>query len=276
MSLANKLENTYLNILRYLILAVATISMIVVFIAGFMALSAAFSSPPREPVQVKLEDRFNKLNKGFNIKNFRNDNASQSEEKPKTQLQEQKSAPVEKPAEDPFLVLIRNRSEKIADNFASYMKIVQNTDSDKEQLQRYFLSYPSNMRLKGDKNVYTFYFETLNSLSEELVKQAPEMAKLSDNKKIDPDKLLSWHLKQINQIIASVHEENDRRETEFKEKQVTYYKNKTSIYKYAITAASALGIFLCIIMLFVMVKIERNLRPLQQIVDGGKGSSMRE
>jgi hypothetical protein len=270
MSLAKKLENTYLNILRYVILAIATISIIAVLITGFMALNAALSLPPKEPKQVKFEDKVNDLNKGITLENFKNDNQPQQ---PQNQSQEQKKAPVEKSEEDQFRVFIKTSAGKIADNFITYAKTVSNVDMDKEQTEKVIMSYPFDKGLRRDKVVLTFYFETLISLSGELVKKAPEMAKLPEDKKIKPVIIMNWHLNRVNKAIRTVDEANLQRNAEFREKQGEYSMKKASIYKNVIMAGYAFGIFLFIIILFVMVKIERNLRPLQQIADNGKGST---
>jgi hypothetical protein len=271
MSFANKLENTYLNILRYVILTVATISIIAVLIASFMAVRATSYSPPKEPNQIKFENRVNDLNKGFTLENFKKDNPTQAVEQSQTQSPEQTNAPVEKPKEDPFREFIKNSATKIANNFATYLNKPELVDNENWKI--IFLAYPFKNEFKGDQPVLTFYFNTLNSLSAELAKK-PEVAKpYPDNQgSILIDKLLTWHLKQVNKAITTVDEENAKLQAEFKEKYDKYLAQKASIYTYAIAAGSAFGIFLCIIMLFVMVKIERNLRPLQQIVDSRKGS----
>ena len=269
MSFTNKLETTYLNILRYVILAVATLSLIAVLIAGAMALSAALASPPKAPEQIKFEDRVNDLKKGFTIENFKKDNPPKTGEKPQEQSQETTTTPVEKPQEDSFRGFIKSSVAKIADNFITYEKVVHNRDLLKERVENFLEAFPFNNGLRN-KTVITFYYETFIPLSGELAKQAPEIAKLSEDKKINIDILLNWHLKQVNAAIETVNEANAKLNTEFKEKQIAYFAKKTSIYKYASIAGSAFGIFLFIIMLFIMVKIERNLRPLQQIADNGK------
>ncbi len=98
------------------------------------------------------------------------------------------------------------------------------------------------------------------------------MAKLPEEKKVNTDKLLEWHSKQVTKAVEAIDEAKAQRNTEFQKKQEAYIEEKTLTFTYACVAGGAFGLFLVIIMLSIMVKIERNLRPLEQMVDNGKTS----
>jgi len=269
MSLSNKLENAYLSILRYVILAVATLSLIVVVIAAGMMAKAAFSSPPKAPEKIKFEDRVKDLNKGFTVDDFKKDDLSKTEKKADDESDESTKAPV-KPKDDAFATSIKTNISKIADNFVTYERTVNNLDLNKERLQALLLSIPVTTGVRREKPVMTFYFETLNTLSGDLARQAPGIAKLPVEKRIISDKLLDWHSKQVKKAVEAVDEANAQLNIEFQKKQEAYLEKKTRIFTYACVAGGAFGLFLAIIMLSIMVKIERNLRPLQQMVSNGR------
>jgi len=269
MSFSNKLENTYLNILRYVILIVATVSLVAVAIAGSMAINAAFSSPPKEPEKIKFEDRTNDLKKGFTIGNFKKDSPTKTEVKP----QAPDKASEEKQKDDSFRALLKDSISKIADNFIIYEREIRKAEMDKGKLENFIANYPFNSGLRREKQIITFYFDTLASLTGDLANQTKEIAKLPEEKRINPDKLLEWHLQQVNRAVETVDEARAQRDIEFLKQQEAYAGKKASTYTYISAAGGAFGIFLVIIMLFIMVKIERNLRPLQQMVDSGKNTS---
>lgn len=268
MSLSNKLENAYLSILRYVILAVASLSLIVVVIAAGMMLRAALSSPPKAPEKIKFEERAKDLKKGFTVDDFKKDDLPKTEKKVEDESDESTKAPV-KPKDDAATSVKANIS-KIADNFITYERTVNNLDLNKERLQALLLSIPVNTGVRREKPVMTFYFETLNTLSGDLARQAPEIAKLPVEKRVISDKLLDWHSNQVKKAVEAVDEANAQLNIEFQKKQEAYLEKKTRIFTYACVAGGAFGLFLVIIMLSIMVKIERNLRPLQQMVGNGR------
>jgi len=271
MSLSNKLENAYLGILRYVILVVATLSLIVVVIAAGMMLKAVLSSPPKAPEKVKFEDKVRDLKKGFTVDDFKKDDQQKAEKKVEDEQEGPGKAPTS-PKDDSFVTSVRNNVSKIADNFIAYEKAVNNNELNKERLQNVLLNAPGRTGVRQEKSIVAFYFETLSVLSTDLARQAPEFAKLPVEKRIISDRLLDWHAAQVNKAVEAVDEANAQRNAEFQKKQETYIEKKTLIFKYACVAGGAFFLFLIIIMLSIMVKIERNLRPLQQIVDNGKTS----
>ena len=265
MSLANKLENTYLGILRYVILAIATLSLVAVVIAGVMTVTAILSKPPKAPETIAFEDQVKGFKKGFTVEDFKKADLSKAE-KPS---QEPAGTPPTESKEDDFRS-IKNNMAKTADNIVAYQRTVYNIDFDKEKLRLFLANYPGNNGVRTEKPVFAFYFETLLALSGDLAKQAPQIAQLPEEKKIQIDALLKWHSQQVTETVESVDKVNAQRTAEFEKQQETYIEKKTSIFTYAAFAGGAFGTFLIIIMLFIMVKIERNLRPLQQLVDSGR------
>jgi len=261
MSFSNKLETAYLNILRYFILAVATVSLIAVVIAGGMAISAAFSKPPKAQEKIKFEDMAKDLKKGFTVEEFRKDGLPKAEENP------QEQTPAQKPVDNAFREFIGSTVSKIADNFITYQKAVSNIELNKEKLEAFIVNFPFKEGIRQDKSVITFYFETLVPLSDDLSKQAPAIANLPEENRLNLDNIMMWHLKKVNKTVETVDETNVRQDAEFQRKQDAYLEKKALTYTFAIFAGAAFGIFLIVIMLFIMVKIERNLRPLQQIAD---------
>lgn len=271
MSLSNKLENAYLGILRHVILVVATLSLVVVVIAGGMMLKAVFSSPPKAPEKVKFEDKGRDLKKGFTVDDFKKGDQQKAEKKVEDGQERQGKTPAS-PKDNSFATSVRNNISKIADNFIAYEKAVNNNELNKEKLQNFLLSAPVRTGVRQEKPVVAFYFETLNELSGDLAKQAPEIAELPIEKRIVSDRLLDWHAAQVNKAVEAVDEANAQRNAEFQKKQEAYMEKKTLTFTYASVAGGAFVLFLAIIMLSIMVKIERNLRPLQQIVHNGKTS----
>jgi len=262
MSFTNKLEASYLNILRHLLLVVATISLIAVLIASGMALRASLSSPPQEPKQVKIEDKANDLKKAFNVENFKKDT---------TKTDEKSIGPMGKSEPEAFQIFLDNSIKSIASNLISYELAINKKDlqENRQGIEEVLRKMPlkEGVLKKTSESILTFYYETLILLTGELKRQAPEIAKLPEDKKIQIGPVLLWHARQVNQAVTTIDEANAQQKDMFERQQIAYFEKKASILKYATIAGSALGIFLVIIMLFIIVKIERDLRPLQEIAD---------
>ncbi len=267
MSLANKLENTYLSILRYAILVIATLALVAVVITGLMALSSAMSFEPSKPTYTTMSDKSSEFKKEFSLDSFRKDNSPKEEAKPAPKEQ----APAPAPKEDSFQKYVKDSAEKVNNVLLKYFRVVEGKELDKDRTLSILINYPSSNGIY-DQDTQKFYWETLISVANELDKQIDSIAK-DATKKIDVNDLLRWHANQVKKAIKKLNDENAEKDLKYKQKMAKYYADKASVPGLLMTAAGALGTFLAIIMTFLMVKIEINLRPLKEIAEAKKLSN---
>lgn len=261
MSLATKLEGTYLNILRYAILVGATIALVTVVITGLLALGSAISSEPSKPTATEFSDRANDYKKDFSLSAFRSDSAPKPVKKEEAKQPEQTSAP----KEDSFQKFSKEHADKIASIIVKYFQEVDGKPYDKDRISNIVFNYPRNNGLYK-QDVQKFYFETLLVLANELEKEIPSI-KSDANKKIDIDKLLQWHIGKVYDALDRLKEENIEKQKKYQQKYADYLTSKASVAGYLITAGSAFAVFLAIIWTLLLVKIELNLRPIREIAD---------
>jgi len=265
MSLATKLEGTYLNILRYAILIGATIALGTVVITGLLALGSSIGGEPTKPNTVEFSERANDYKKDFSLDAFRSDNAPKETKKEETK-QEQPSAP----KEDSFQKFSKEHSDKIATIIVRYFQEVEGTQNNLERISDIINNYPRNNGIYK-QDIQKFYFETLLSVANELDKEIPKI-KLDGTKKIDIDKMLQWHIRKVYEAVDKLKEENAAKFKKYQQKYADYLASKAAVPGYLIAAASAFGVFLAIIWTLLLVKIELNLRPIKEIAESSKTS----
>jgi hypothetical protein len=169
MSLATKLEGTYLNILRYAILIGATIALATVVITGLLALGSSIGGEPKKPTAVEFSERANDYKKDFSLDVFRSDNAPKEVKKEEAK-QEQPSAP----KEDSFQKFSKEYSDKIATIIVRYFQEVDGTQNNLERISDIINNYPRNNGIYK-QDIQKFYFETLLSVANELDKEIPKI-----------------------------------------------------------------------------------------------------
>lgn len=265
MSFANKLESTYLSILRYVILVGATIALVIVGIAGLLALGSILSSEPAKPTATEFSERVSEYKKDFSLGAFRNDSAPKSVNKEESKQQEQ---PV--PKEDSFQKSGKDNADKIAQIIVKYQQQVFNQNLDQTRVAGIILNIPRNNGLYN-KDVQKFYFETLLDISNQVDKEIPEVAKDS-TKEFDIQKLVDWHLAKVRAETDKLDAENQEKIKKYQESVSKYLEKKAALAGYVSLATSAFGVFLAIIWTLLLVKIELNLRPIKEFSDSKKSS----
>jgi hypothetical protein len=118
-----------------------------------------------------------------------------------------------------------------------------------------------DLKLKDDDEL-RLYLATLETLSADLAKSGREQAALPEERRIDPYLLLRWHAETMQRAFQTVHQENARLQKSYQQRLIDYENRHTRIVSYIGVAAGAVAIFVFTIFLFVIIRIERDLRAM--------------
>lgn len=251
MSILNKVENAYLTILRLVALTGATLALILAIGMGISAASKLLNPEPKDEHSTELITSQNKPNLDAFIKqNKPADNTKEGEEKlSKTENK------------------INNSDLDASVNNLSKYFIVVNQGSVKIDVFREYLIKGSSALPEQTKNAY---FKSLNEFSAQLLTKSAEQSALVEalqvagkEKKDDPrfidfDTVIQWHLIQFADIV-------DKHNAEIEQKKQEYASAKESGTQELYIAAGSFGAFLLVVFIFIIIKIERNLRGISVI-----------
>lgn len=245
MSFLNKVENVYLTILRLVVLMGATLALISAIILGGSAASKLLSAEPKntDPVLVTPENT-PKLDAFMASKNP----AAQTPKEAK------KSKELEGETKNPDI-------DASVKNISQYIREVLQGDPDTSKLRAFVVEKASKLPNKTQNA----YLKSLNEFSAELLKKiaaqktivaAAQSAGQEPNNApgfIDLDEALQWHLVQFAEIV-------DKNNAEIEQKQQEYILAKAAGTQELYIAAGSFATFLLVVFLFIIIKIERNLR----------------
>lgn len=251
MSILNKVENAYLTILRLVALTGATLALIFSVVLGFSAASKLISQEPKDIASAAL------------------------------------ITPQNSPRLDVFLA--QNKPEahapENAENLNGLEGKIKNSDLDAAvmNISKYYIGVfevsldHNNVRdllIKGasifPEQAQKDYFKSLNEFSAELLNKVAEQKALFSATQatgqeantapgfIDLDSAIKWHLAQFSGIVEKNNVENEQKQ---QEQVLTKESGTQELY----IAAGSFGIFLLVVFIFIIIKIERNLRGISTI-----------
>jgi hypothetical protein len=248
MSILNKVENTYLTILRLVALTGATLALIFAVVLGFSGASKLINSEPKDTPSVPIT-----------AQNYPKLDAFVSQNKPEPHSQE-KTENLNK-LEDK----IKNSDlDAAAMNVSKYyMGVFEGTSLDHNKVRELMVK-EANIFPEETQNAY---FKSLNEFSAELLKKIAEQKSLVTAAQaagqdvntapglIDIDSALKWHFDRFSAMV----EEN---KVEIEQRQQEYASAKASGTQELYIAAGSFGAFLLVVFIFIIIKIERNLRGI--------------
>lgn len=232
-----KLENAYLAILRFVIIAVGGVLLVTVAILGFNSLKAIQFEPVAKEITPQVSEQ--ELIKGII-------------EKPSSQAAETHSNNSDAPAIDPNLVF----SERTAYAVVSFLEKFPDKaqGADKAQVLE-IVKRKANSQ--GDPKLITLYAKGLadsieKTLSDKSVNNAGQATSPLDV----VNKALTIFDEKFNAQIMKANTENTAN-------QMKYMQEKADGMKSLYVSAGAFISFLMIVFLSIIIRIERNLRHLE-------------
>jgi hypothetical protein len=254
MALEDKIESLYLSIWRGVVLSIATIALIVAALASFAAVNGLFQREPYRPVAVKIEDRNAALKEELSLDSFKNSETSGFFEQP---------AKDRKPDSGRSLNSLINESlRKISENLDRYVQTAfPGRSPNRAATTANVKNMMKELKLANDVHV-KFYLSTLETLSQELTKLGSEQANLAEEKRITPDRLLRWHAETVQGALQAIDQENEKLQRAYQQQVVDYANNRSRIVSYISVAAGALALFVFTVFLFLIIKIERDLKMM--------------
>lgn len=247
MSILNKIENAYLTILRLVVLTGATLALILAVILGLSAASKLLSSEPKDAALVLVTPQNEPKLNAFLASKSPEAHTLGKAENPKKQ---------EAKTNSPDL-------DAAAKNISQYYRGVFQGDLDHNKVRDIFIEKSNALPEKTQNS----YFKSANDFSIELLKKVAEQKALVATAQaagqeannapgfIDIDAAIQWHLIQFAEIA-------DKNSAEITQKQQEYVLAKASGTQELYIAAGSFVAFLFVVFLFIIIKIERNLRDI--------------
>lgn len=252
MAFEDKIENLYLKVWKAVILCVATAALIAAIAAAAAAINGLFVDAPYPPVEVSPEDRGEVLLQELSLENFKEADA---------QAAEPAKARNPQPSREPGIVP-GDSLRRISSNLDNYVKTAFPRSSPIREATEWNVKHVmKELKLKDDGQL-KLYLTTLEALSADLAKTGGEQAVLPEDKRINPHKMLRWHAETVQRTFQTVDQENAKLQKNYQQQLVDYANRHTRIMSYIGVAAGAVAIFVFTIFLFVIIRIERDLRAM--------------
>lgn len=230
----NRLEGLYLNILRVVIIVLATVLLVAatigLVIAGPMLLSSFGGETNAE-----------RLVSGDNLQTYLG-NGSGAQSGASSAMD---TAEVEQRAAE-----ADRRYREAATNIARYMKAKAGVEIVEPAVTDYLQGKGDQLPMGlGDK-----YADSVLGLSQDLVR-SPATTPL-----VDVDQLIEWHHARFAQAADEAAQRDALKQAEAMQRRITAVAAATG-------AVVLFGMFLLMVFVFVLVKIERNLRLVPVLLD---------
>jgi len=251
MSFEDRIENLYLAVWRAVVLSVATIALIASITAGAAAVRSIMAEPPVPPAPNRPEERDEALMQAVTLEKFKLVEHGGPAPWPGGATARGSGEPG---AADAVRRISRNLDEYVKNAFPAVAPVPEATEWTVEQVMKGL-----DLRSDAERRVY---LATLEALSEQLLRAAPEQSKLPEERRIDPHRVLRWHAGHVERFLRSIEEENERRKNLYEQRLTDYANRQTRILGYLGIAGGALAVFVAGIFLFVIIRIERDLRTM--------------
>jgi hypothetical protein len=252
MATEDRIEALYLNVWRGIVFFVATASLLVAVVASLTAVSGLLGSTPSQPVANRVEDRVDQIRKSLSLDHFRSAEANVSE-RPAAKW---KGQPRERNPEQANEEALR----RIIDNLEGYNRTAfPERPPNREVIRLTIRNLISDPRLAPEAH-RTLYLTTLEALSADLAKTGAAQAQLPEEKRMDADRLVRWHAAVVQRALHTVEQENATLEHRYERQLADYANRHARVLSYAGVAAGAFAIFVLTVFLFLLIKIERDLK----------------
>ncbi|WP_432722670.1 hypothetical protein R0381_001540 [Jeongeupia wiesaeckerbachi] len=233
-----KLENAYLAILRFVVIAVAGLLLIMVVILGLNSLKALQSEPAATETTHVVSEQ---------------DLIQSITAKPGVQQQQAPKASNDMAAKDPNAVFYERAATAMTNFIKSLDKNAQNIDNAE------FIAYAKQTAESlGEPKLTAEYAKNFADAMEKTLKD-PSVIKVAQTTSVQHviQKVVGDFFQQFK---ANVEQEKAQRATKQQEYLVKKAEGMQSLY----IAAGAFASFLMIVFLSVIIRIERNLRNLEK------------
>ena len=275
-----KIEKFYLGILRWLLLIAATVSLLVFFVGLIWSGIYYFSNPPTEPNEPNYTSYEKGLTNKIKFSKYKNE-IDEKIEKEKTLKMAQELLPKEKTPVKTEIVkteIVKTEFELFVDESVAKVTIIliemlnkfnpdrKYDEYDEKEITSIVKSFPERHTVNADEVIRRYYWEKLpifiqNYKEDYLKKENPE--------KNDYEAIFKWYANEIKNEIQTVDDDNElkddiyeRKVSEHERKVDKHYNNKSQAPLIISVAGGAIGSFVLLIFIFIIVKIERNLRKL--------------
>ncbi|MGZ8160564.1 MAG: hypothetical protein ACXWT1_04690 [Methylobacter sp.] len=251
MSILNKVENAYLTILRLVALTGATLALIFAVCLGVSAASKLIAPEPKDTPSALITTQDSPKLDAFLVSN-----------KPKAQT----TGKVENLNESGDKIKNSDLDASAMNITKYYMGVFEGSNLDHNTI-RDLIVKGANIFPEETKNAY---FKSLNEFTAELLKKIAEQKALVTAAQtagqdvntasgfIDIDSAIKWHFDRFSAMV----EEN---KAGIEQKQQEYASAKASGTQELYIAAGSFGAFLLVVFIFIIIKIERNLRGISVI-----------
>lgn len=251
MSVEERIENVYLTVWRAVVLCVATVALITALIAGAAAVRSVMAEPPVPPAPTKPDERDEALLQAVTLEKFKHAERGGPAPWPDSAAPRSGGEPG---VAEAVRRAARNLDEYVKSAFAAVVPVPEATEWTVEQVMK-------SLDLRSDVE-RRIYLVTLEALSEQLVRAAPEQSKLPEERRIDPHRMLRWHAGHVERFLRAIEDENESRKNVYEQRLTDYANRQTRILGYLGIAGGALAVFVAGIFLFVIIRIERDLRTM--------------
>ena len=252
MPFEDRIENLYLKVWKAVILCVATVALIAAIGASVAAINGLFVEAPHPPPQVKPEDRGDALRQAVSIDKFQ-----QADPRAPGAATRDNPGPNSGPG-----MAISDSLRKISSTLDNYIRSAFPPTSPIPEATEWSVRHVmKDVKLRNEAQL-RLYLASLEALSAELAKAGSAQAVLPEDRRMDPYRLLRWHAETVQRAFQAVDQENAKLQKSYQQKLIDYENRHTRIMSYIGLAAGAVAIFVFTIFLFVIIRIERDLRAM--------------
>jgi hypothetical protein len=251
MSSGGSADHVHRGIWKSLLLGLAAIALVAALIASALAINGLLAAVPQAPADLRPDGRGETLPQSLTLERFR------LSEMRRTLPWKSEDAPQSGTDTAVFESL-----QRIARNLDSYVKNAFPPAAPLPEATEWSLAHVmKRLELKDDAEV-KFYLGTLESLSSQLASVAPEQALLPVERRIDPNRVLSWHAERVQRVLSALEQDNARLQRSYQQRVVEYANRQARALTYAGIAAVAVFVFISALFLFFIIRIERDLHTM--------------
>ena len=280
--IGEKIEKFYLEILRWLLLIAATVSLVVFFVGLIWSGIYYFSNPPNKPNKSSYISYEKGLSNKIKFSEYKDEieNKIKKEKQIKKDqelLSKEKTA-IKKESKEKTAEIVKTEFELIVDE--SVAKVTINLiemlnkfnpdrkydEYDEKEITSIVKSFPDRHTVNADEVIRRYYWEKLLIFIQDYKE---DYLKTENPEKNDYEAIFKWYANEVKKEIQAVNDDNelkddiyDKKVSEHERKVSEHYNNKLQSPLIISVAGGAIGSFVLLIFIFIIVKIERNLRKL--------------
>ena len=137
---------------------------------------------------------------------------------------------------------------------------------DEKEITSIVKNFPDRHTVNADEVIRRYYWEKLSIFIQDYKE---DYLKIENPEKNDYEAIFKWYANEVKKEIQAVNDDNElkddiyeRKVSEHERKVGEHYNNKLQAPLIISVAGGAIGSFVLLIFIFIIVKIERNLRKL--------------